>query len=570
MIALVTSTLRSSLCTAGAALPLVLGIILTPGCVGPIDAPRAVTAGLGTAVLSADGQELGTVDFPTSCSAEAQEELELGLALLHHMNYIKAEGVFRGAAEIDPECALAYWGVAMTYVHPLWPDNISAENLVRGQKLMAKAAVAAHSSPREEGYLNAVAGYYEGQERSERERLAAFLEGWILVHANHPADTEAALFHALALLATADVSDKTHQKQSAAGAIIEGVMERIARHPGAHHYTIHAYDFPPLAERALDIARRYDDLAPENTHALHMTSHIFTRLGLWSESIEFNVRAAAASSQRTAKGDVSIHYLHALDYLVYALLQSADDVAADRVMEQIRALEPPFQSHSATAYGFAGVPARLALERHNWEQAAAVEVRWPAEVDWDQHPYSEAISYFARALGAAHTGKPQEARVAIAEFSRLEEAAKALNIAYDWGTQVAIQRIAAEAWLAYESGDTERGLELALEAAEMEGATEKSPVTPGEVLPARELYGDMLLASGKHKEAIEAYETALARSPNRFNSLYGAGRAAELVGDGEAAKAFYGQLVETCAAATGDRVELEHARDYVAADSTPT
>ena len=301
-----------------------------------------------------------------------------------------------------------------------------------------------------------------------------------------------------------------------------------------------------------------------------MTSHIFTRLGLWCESIEFNIRAAAAASERTAKGEVSLHHLHALDYLAYAHLQTAGDVAADEVLEQIQALEQPFQEHAGTAYGFAGVPARLALERHDWEQAAAVEVRWPAELKWEQYPYLEAISYFARALGAAHSGQPKAAQAAIAELGKLEEAAKGLNLAYDWGIQVAILRVAAESWLAYESGDTERGLELGLEAAEMAGTTEKSPITPGEVLPARELYGDMLLASGQHKEALEAYETALVRSPNRFNSLYGAGRAAELAGDGEAAKAFFGQLVETCADATGDRAELEQARAYVAADSTPS
>jgi tetratricopeptide (TPR) repeat protein len=548
--------------------PVALSILLLiqlAGCAGPVDDTSVTeepspTATLGTAVVSVEGDQLGTVHLPTSCP-EIQVELERGQALLHHMNYVRSEAVFRGALETDPECALAYWGTAMTYVHPLWPDTISPEKRVAGEELLAKAAAAAHTSERENAYIEALASYYEGEDRTERERLASYLESWTAVHTANPDDTEAALFHALALLANAPAEDKTYQKQIEAGQIIEGVFARIPRHPGAHHYTIHAYDFPPLAERALDIARRYDDLAPENTHALHMTSHIFTRLGLWPESIEFNERAAAAASDRTAGGAVSLHHLHALDYLAYAHLQRADDEAADRVLAAISALEPPFQNHSATAYAFAAVPARLALERHDWKAAAEIGIRSPAELEWDQYPYLDAIPYFARALGAARTGQPDAARAAIDELERLEEKARALDIAYDWGIQVAIQRVAAEAWLAYESGDTEAALELAREAAEIEGTTEKNPVTPGEVLPARELYGDMLLAAGRHSEAITAYEAALDRSPNRFNSLYGAGRAAELAGQREMAESFYEKLLGVCSGPTGARPELEHARE---------
>lgn len=543
---------------------LVLAVVLVISACAPAeDAETRRAAERGTVVLSAEGDALGRVDFPSSCDAAVQAQLELGLALLHHMNYVKAEPVFLAAAEADPECALAYWGVAMTAVHPLWPDTVSPEKRRRGEELVAKAAEAAHTSPREAAYVEALAGYYEGPDRSERERLASYLEGWTSAHAANPDDTEAAAFHALALLGNASAADKSYQKQIEAGEILEGLLERIPGHPGAHHYTIHAYDFPPLAERALDIARRYDDLAPENTHALHMTSHIFTRLGLWPESIEFNIRAADAARDRTPQGQVSLHHLHALDYLAYAYLQQADDAAADEVLAATQALAPPYQNHSATAYAFAAVPARLALERHDWEAAARIEARWPTDVAWDQYPYLDAISYFARALGAARTGQPDEARKSIAELARLEEAASKLDIAYDWGIQVAIQRVAAEAWLIYETGDKGTALEKAREAAAMEGTTEKNPVTPGEVLPARELYGDMLLAAGRHAEAIAAYEAALDRSPNRFNSLYGAGQAAELAGDGEAASRFYGQLLEICSGATGERQELEHARRFL-------
>ncbi len=310
-------------------------LFFTFGCVQEDETPTAA-AMPGSAVVSPEGDALGTVDFPTSCDAEAARELELGLALLHHMNYVKAESVFLAAAQTDPDCALAYWGAAMTYVHPLWPDTVSPEKHQAGQELLAKANAAAHTSAREAAYVGALAGYYEGAEHLERQRLASYLEGWAAVHADHPDDTEAAVFHALALLANAPAEDKSYQKQIEAGEILQDVLAQIPGHPGAHHYTIHAYDFPPLAERALDIARRYDDLAPENTHALHMTSHIFTRLGLWPESVEFNIRAAAASKNRTAAGQVSLHHPHALDYLIYAYLQQADDEAVDAVLTGCR------------------------------------------------------------------------------------------------------------------------------------------------------------------------------------------------------------------------------------------
>ena len=517
----------------------------------------------GSPVVDANGGSLGVVHFPTSCAPGVQADLERGLALLHHMNYLAAEPVFLGAAEADPDCALAYWGAAMTFVHPLWPDTISPARLEAGRRLLAEAADARHTSEREDGFLAALARYYEGDERTERERLAAFLQGWTEVHTQYPDDVEAALFHALALLAVAEPSDKSYARQQEAGQIIAGALARLPKHPGAHHYLIHAYDFPPLAEKALDVARRYDDLAPENTHALHMTSHIFTRLGLWPESIEFNDRAAAAAIDRTPAGEVSMHHFHALDYLAYAHLQTADDEAAEDLLVRLQQLEPPFQDHAATVYAFAGVPSRLALERRDWRAAAEVPVRWPESVQWDRYPHLEAIPWFARALGAAHIGQPTQARAAITELRRLEAAAAELDSAYDWGIQVQIQRVAAESWLAHANNDVEKALALAREAADLEGTTEKNPVTPGEVLPARELYGDLLLAVGRHAEASDAYEATLERSPNRFMSLYGAARAAELAGDRTAAETHYGQLVAICPSPTGERAELARAREFL-------
>ena len=513
----------------------------------------------GTVVMSAEGKSLGTVHFPTSCNEQAQQHIERGLALLHHMTYLKAEQSFRAATEADPDCAIAHWG------HPLWPDVVSAGKLAEGRELLNRAAAATSSSEREQAYVEALRGYYDatGDDPSELDRLNGYLAGWQAVHETHPEDMEAACFHALALLGTAPTTDKTYANQRAAGAITQAVLVELPKHPGAHHYTIHAYDFPPLAEDALATARSYDDVAPENSHALHMTSHIFTRRGLWPESIEFNIRAEKAAQERTPSGMVSMHRLHAMDYLAYAYLQMADDVEAEEVLKAMTALEPPFHNHAGTAYSFAAVPSRLALERHDWESAATVEAGWPAGVSWDQYPHLLAIPYFAQAMGAARTGDYAAAEEAIAKLADLQEAAAALPGAYDWGIQVEVQKLGAQAWLAYEQSDTEGALALMAEAAQKEASTEKSPVTPGEVLPARELYGDMLLATEDYAGALAEYQAALERSPNRFNSLYGAGRAAELAGDEATAADYYRQLMEIAPEATGERAVLDHAKEFV-------
>lgn len=513
--------------------------------------------------IDADGNTLGSVRFPTSCTADAQPILERGLALLHHMNYIKAKHAFLQASDIDAECAIAYWGAAMTHVHPLWPDTILPEAQVSGQKLLDKAADAKHSSDRERAYINALQGYYRENNRSEIERLRAFEDGWAIAHESNPQDLEASLFYALALTSTAPPNDKTLANQRIAGAIAENVKAEIPQHPGAHHYIIHAYDNPALAENALETARQYDDVAPENTHALHMTSHIFTRLGLWPESITYNRRAANAAFDRTLSGEVSIHYLHALDYLAYAFLQQANDLEADEVLQELSALEAPFQNHAANAYAFAAIPVRLGLDRRDWELASQATPRWPDTIKWEQYPHLVAIPEFARALGSAKQGDFATAEEAISELEILQEQAESLNMPYDWGIQVAIQKTSAEAWLAFEQGDQERALDLMSKAAEMEASTDKNPVTPGEVLPARELYGDMLLETGNYEAAGTEYEATLDRSPNRFYSLYGAGRAAELSDDTETAAKYYQLLLENCPDPSGDRPQLDHARNFL-------
>jgi tetratricopeptide (TPR) repeat protein len=515
-------------------------------------------------VFDQEGASLGSVAFPVSCSDEAAESMRRGLALLHNMTFVEAEGAFRSASEQDPDCALAYWGMAMTYLHPLWPDVPSTESFERGWDLLQEARSRGLGTEREEGYVTALEAYYrDGPNRDEPSRLASYAEAWAAVHAEHPDDPEAALFRALSLLATAPGSDQSFATQREAGAMAEAVLAAIPDHPGAHHYVIHAYDVPPLAEEALPAARSYGKVAPENAHALHMTSHIFTRVGSWEESIDYNVRSADAAARHPINGATSHHHLHAVDYLAYAYLQRGQNDRAEEILRHLEALDGPVFDHAASAYAFAAVPSRIALETHDWSRAAAVETDWPSQVAWERYPHLAAIPEFARALGSARTGDLSAAEAAIARLSQLEAEARALPQSYDWGTQVKIQELGARAWLAYAQGRADQALALMTEAADLEAGSTKNPVTPGEVLPAMELLGDLLLDLGQYAEAQQAYERALTRSPNRFNSLYGAGRAAQLQGDDQAAGEYYRHLHSVVAEDATGRSELEATREFL-------
>lgn len=489
--------------------------------------------------------------------------MERGLALLHHMTYEGARAVFAAATQADPDCAMSYWGQAMTFIHPLWSDPPGEADFKEGQALVNEARARGQKTEREQAYIAAVEAYYaKGRSQNETVNLAAFEEAWERVHRQFPEDPEAACFYALAHLATADPADKTYAKQKRAGSIAEQVLARIPHHPGAHHYIIHAYDYPPLAEQALAVARSYGKIAPKVPHALHMPSHIFTRLGLWQESIAWNQRSADAALEHPVDDAVSMHYLHALDYLAYAYLQGAEDLKAEQVLDRLKALEAPVQAHVASAYTFAAVPARLALERQQWAEAAGLEPRTPDYYPWDRFPAMEAITHFARALGAARDGDRQAADQALDKLAILHDRA-AQTSAY-WANQVEIQRLSSMAWLAYQEGGQEDALETMLRAAEMESATEKHPVTPGEILPARELLADMLLDMNRYEEALTEYQAALERSANRFNSLYGAGRAAELGGDKKQAAFYYEKLIELTTDADTGRERLQQARDFLA------
>lgn len=516
------------------------------------------------------GERLGTVHFPASCEEAARDQAARGLALLHHMTYEGARAAFAAAAARDPECAMAYWGQAMSFIHPLWSDPPSEAEFEQGQALLEKARNRGQKTDWEDAYIAAVEGYYApGWSRDEKDNLVNFEMGWSLVHGQFPEDPEAASFYALAHLANADLSDKSYERQEQAAELAREVLAVEPDHPGAHHYIIHAYDYPPLAEKALDVARSYSDIAPDVAHALHMPSHIFTRLGLWEESIDMNRRSADAALEQAQGEAIPFHYFHALDYLAYAHLQRADDQQAEQTLQEMRNQEGPLEDHGASAYALAAVPARLALERQRWDRAASLEARVPSNYPWDQAPgpAMEAITHFARALGAARSGNTQGAQQAL---DRLGELQVQLSDEY-WANQVEIQQLAAKAWLAYQRSDQQKekqqeALDTMREAAELEASTEKHPTTPGEVLPAQELLADMLLDMERYDEAQTEYDAALERSPNRFNSLYGLGRAAELAGDNNEALRYYGQLAEL-SASDAERERLEHAKQFIAEHS---
>ncbi len=521
-------------------------------------AADAVTA---ISVSDPSGAPLGTVHLAHSCTAEAGVYLGRGLALLHSMTYEEARAAFAAATNSDSECALGYWGQAMTFVHPLWSDPPDEATFERGRDLLQKARSRA-GTDRERAYVEALAGYYDaGKGDSEKPNLIGFENGWRAVHESYPDDPEGCAFYALAQLGTVDPGDKTYGKQRVAGALAEKVLAAVPDHPGAHHYIIHAYDNPVLSSQAVDAARGYREVAPEIPHALHMPTHTFTRLGLWQESIAWNRRSADVALKHPVGDQISLHYFHALDYMAYAYLQGAEDQRAQDVLIELEGVEPPYQAHPASAYTFAAVPARLVLERQMWEAAADLEPRVPSAYPWETAAAFEAITHFARALGAARSGKFEQARADLETLATLKEQVAAKS-SY-WGTQVEIQRLSALAWLQLEEGFRDEALSAMRAAAALEAETEKHPLTPGEILPARELLGDMLLELGRPAEAFREYEAALDRSPNRFNSLYGAGRAAELRGDVEAAGRHYEALVEVTANADTDSERLRHARAYL-------
>ena len=491
----------------------------------------------GPDLFSAD---IGDVNFPVSCSVEASEHTQRGLALLHHMMYEEARLLFGMAANLDRECAMAYWGQAMTWVHPLWPDRPQPRELALGRELLDRAQAANPPTAREAGYIAAARAYFDPEPGdTESDRLQRFDRAWSEVATNNPDDLEARALAALAHIATASFEDKSYAIQEKAAAMVQSVLDKMPDHPGAHHYYIHALDNPAHAQTALPVADRYGAMTPVVPHATHMMTHIYTRLGEWEKSVEWNRKSADAAWEICVEsGQISSHYTHSLDYLVYAQLQMGADSAALAAITDATTVEGPFSDLNpvANAYALAAMPARYALERRDWEQAALLpppttEFAWAPE-----HAPYEAITYFARALGQAHLGETETARQTIAKLRSLAELTRKSD-PY-WAKQVDIQVHAATAWILEAEGEETGALASMQLAAQLEDSTEKSPVTPGEVLPAQELLGDLHLAQGRPQAALQAYRKSLDRSPRRLNSVLGAIEAAEAAGMREEAERY--------------------------------
>jgi tetratricopeptide (TPR) repeat protein len=382
-----------------------------------------------------------------------------------------------------------------------------------------------------------------------------------------PEDHEASIFYALTLLATAPPSDTTYANQKKAAEILNGLLDKEPQHPGVAHYLIHSFDYPALASLALPAARSYAKIAPSSPHALHMPSHIFTRLGLWQESIESNLASADAARRRVARvkpGAASFDALHALDYLEYAYLQIGDEAKARRVVDEAATAKTFDEPSFAAGYALAAIPARLALERRRWEEAARLEEP-KVDLPWDRFIYAPAISSFAQALGAARSGQPDRARAALSRLAEVRDRLVKTPIPgpYDWAGEIEAMRLAASAWIAWADGKKEEALSQARAAADLEDRTGKHPVTPGSVLPARELLADMLREAGKPADALVEYEASLRETPNRWNGLFGVARSAELSGDPAKARRFYAKLVENCGDRQPEREELRLARNYL-------
>jgi hypothetical protein len=492
------------------------------------------------------GEKLGAVHFATSCNAVAQKDFNRAVALLHSFDFGRAIQGFNAVLEEDATCAIAYWGIALSdWSNPFAPGQKDKGQLQLGRQNAERGKVLGAKTERERAYLAAVGKLYADFESTpQRQRLLAYRDALGNVAAKYPADTEAQIFYALALAVAADPADKTYADRLKAGAILEKLFAEEPTHPGLAHYIIHAYDVPALAGRALVAAQRYAEIAPDAPHALHMPSHTFTRLGYWQESIDSNVAAAAAARRQGQTAEE----LHASDYETYAYLQTAQDEAAARIVNSLPQLEERFDPKAvligagppaAGYFALAAIPARYALERRDWQQAEQLALRDTP------FPYTDAMTWFARGLGAARLGHAAAANQAATALKGIQQRLLNANESY-WARQVEIQQLEVVAWSALAAGEKEQALRQMQSAAELEDGTDKSAVTPGPLAPARELLGEMLLEVNEPARALEQFEATLKKEPRRFRSLYGAAHAAQLGGNRESSQRYFRELLRVC------------------------
>ncbi|HEY1872517.1 MAG TPA: hypothetical protein VGG71_15745 [Chitinophagaceae bacterium] len=512
----------------------------------------------------ADAQ-FGYVDFAITGDEKTKKHFDLAVSLLHSFEYDEAEKVFAKIIDETPDCAMAYWGVAMCNFHALWTPPTEAE-LIKGAKAINIAKSITKKSARESAYINALGLFYKDWNITDHHtRCVNFENAMEKLYSSYPHDKEAAIFYALSLNAAADPKDKTYTKQKKAGAILEALYKVEPNHPGIIHYIIHTYDYPELAALALPAARRYAEVAPSSAHALHMPSHIFTRLGLWDECIRSNLKSIEAAKCYAESADIPGHWdeeLHGRDYLVYAYLQKGDDSFAKEQVQFLESINKVYPVNFKVAYAFAAIPCRYVLENKKWKEAATLEIH-PADFSWNAFPWQEAIIHFTRLLGDVHIDNVNAAKFELAKLNQLRDTLQKQKDSYK-AMEVAVQINAGKAWIQFASGDKKDAVNLMKLAADMEDSTGKHPVTPGEVLPARELLADMFLQMNQSNDALQAYELVLTKSPNRFNSLFGAAKAAEKSGNKQKAIYYYKQLSAITDEANSDRQELVNVRKFLA------
>jgi tetratricopeptide (TPR) repeat protein len=503
-------------------------------------------------------QEIGSVHFANSCAKGVEMNFQQGVALLHSFQYEQARGMFDEIARLDPKCAMAQWGIAMSHYHGLWDNGDVAAGRNALHKAQSIAAENSNTSAREKAYIEALAEIYREDGKNTYTHAQAFEQKMAGVQAAYADDNEAAIFHALALAITAPKTDKTFANQRKCGEILEPLFARLPQHPGVAHYIIHCYDNPVLAEKGLGAARAYAKIAPASAHANHMPSHIFTRVGSWDESIASNQKSAALASNAengSANGEARDQRLHAMDYMEYAYLQSGRVKQARAVLDEMNSLQPVSGLTLTGDYALGAIPARYAIEGRNWEQASGLKVRTEG-VAWAQ-----ALTWVAIGVGSARSKHLDRATEAEQALASLRDATGKLNNTY-WANQVEVQRREVAAWIAYVNGGSADALSMIRSAADLEESMDKHAVTPGAVTPAREMLAEMLMLENHPQDALAEYEAVLKVAPNRFNALYGAASAADAAGNASAATRYFQKLLEV---GVGDeRPELTTARKKLA------
>ncbi|MGI9102785.1 MAG: tetratricopeptide repeat protein [Terriglobales bacterium] len=513
-------------------------------------------------------EQLGTVSFPTSCSPAVQQPFQRAVALMHSFWYEEAEKQFSDVAAADPRCAIAHWGIALSLYHQLW-DRPQDPTLKRGWEEIQKAQTIGAKTDRERDYINALAQFYrDPASKDHQQRATAYAQAMEKLYAKYPQDREAGAFDALSLLASAPLNDRTSANERKAVAVLMPLFRQDPNHPGLAHYIIHACDSPQMASMGLEAARRYSQIASSSPHAVHMPSHIFARLGLWQDDIESNLKSVALTRQAAAMhmGGAS-HQLHAMDFLVYAYLQTGEDEPAKQIVDGLPATIAEIKSGHAhdvmmdhSGYALAQFPALYALEMHHWSDAAALEI--PAGI----RPLDQVITVWARVVGAGHLRNAEAARKDLQQFDSLVESVRKSKNAYLADLLTGVPRDEMAAWVAFTEKKNEDAIRLMRRAADRQDAEGKGEVE----IPAREMLADMLLEMNRPTEALAEYEQSMKVDPNRFNGLYGAARSAELAGEMAKASSYYATLVKNCAHARSDRPELARARTVLAKYSVRT